>query len=217
MMNKYVEGMKEIKAGKDFKEKLILSARSTSVDPNPNLQGTGTRRRKLSMFAACMLIIICAFGLLIALNNGNNDASQVKTIFNGFIMTAYAADGAPVPIKPDIAFPLGQYQLTMSNVPGFPIAIVCDDADSITLKVSDGELLLWAPPDYKVKPQHKRTTLQSGERIYWTPLVGEIGSHRVTSSTLQITAYKNNKELGSRLIEIKSEDGIHYIGKLVDH
>ncbi|MVO98047.1 hypothetical protein [Paenibacillus lutrae] len=101
--------------------------------------------------------------------------------------------------------------MIMSNLPGFPITITCQDTDNISLRTSEGMLLSWNPSVSKIVQLGKEASVKTGTTIYWTPLVeGSLAQ----KATLELTAYKDKKKLGSSLIEISTEDHIMYKGKL---
>jgi hypothetical protein len=214
MRTRYMNGMNEIKVDDELKQSIISKFSSSDAATH-----TGVRsfRNKVAMFvAACVIVILLAIGGPLILHPGDQANSGSSTMFKGLVITAYAADGAPLMVKPNVDFPLGQYSLLMNSVPGFPITIDCKDADQIRLRTSEGQLLLWTPPDSKVNPQGKEVTVKSGVTIYWTPLEEGNQSHVAIKSILEITAYKDKKKLGSSAIEIKSEDQVMYNGKLTN-
>jgi hypothetical protein len=204
--------MNEIKATDELKQTIISQAGMNTIVPQ-----TAARpfRSKLAVIAvSCMIIFLLAIGGSIVVHN--QDQANPSALFSGFVVTAYAADGTPLVVKPDVDFPLGQYSMLMSSVPGFPVKITSKDADKIELQTSEGQLLLWNPKDSIVIPQGKKATFKSGDTIYWTPLVEGDQIQAVDHSKLEITAYKDMKKLGSSTIEIKSEDHIMYKGKLTN-
>jgi hypothetical protein len=149
--------------------------------------------KKVSMLvASCVIILLLGIGTPLIIHNG-------------------AADAAPVSINPTVDFPLGQYSLHMSSVPGFPMTITSEDADNISLRASEGKLLLWNRFSSIVIPQGKEATVKSGTTIYWTPLVEGAYAEK---AMIRLTAYKDKHILGSSVIEIKMENHIIYTGKL---
>jgi hypothetical protein len=211
MRSKYVNEMNGIKLDDELKQSIISKVSSSTA---ASQKGARTFRSKVSMIStACVIVFLLIFGGPLILHNSDQTNSGPSTVFNGFVITAYAADGTPLMVKPDVDFPLGQYSTFMSSVPGFPVTIVSKDADQISLQTSDGELLLWNPTDSKVIHQGKEAIVKSGDTIYWSPLVdGQV----TTESMLEITAYKDKKKLGSNVIQIKSEDHVMYKGKVTN-
>lgn len=210
---KYVNGMNEIKADDELKQTIINKASMSAAVPRTVDRAF---RKKVAMIAvSCILIFLLAIGGPLVLHNG--DQANPSTLFSGFVVTAYEADGVPLVVKPGVDFPLGQYSMFMSSVPGFPITIASKDTDKIELRTSEGQLLLWNSADSKVIPQGKEATVKSGDTIYWTPLVeGDQTQSAATESILEITAYKDMNKLGSSMIEIKSKDHNMYKGKLIN-
>ncbi|MDF2671281.1 MAG: hypothetical protein K0R67_3587 [Paenibacillus sp.] len=218
-MNSYRDGMNEIQADEALKEKMIReirasrSSRSKGAAPFPTL-----RKASVVLGVACILTWIAAFGLPLLQNIGSDPSmpGQARPFFSGFVITALAADGTPVEVKPNVTFPLGQYSPLMSSVPGFPIRIVVEEADLIQLRVTDGNLLSWTPPNFQVRNKGRETDIRSGDTIYWSPLTGSSDSPIATNCTIEIKAFKNNKEMGTRIIEIRSDTKYLYTGKLVE-
>ncbi|MBO2942922.1 hypothetical protein JJQ72_02880 [Paenibacillus sp. F411] len=212
MRSKYVNGMNEVKADDDLKQLIIRKAKSSANAPHTAAREF--RKTVATITVSCLIILLLAIGGPLVLRNG--DQANPSTLFSGFVVTAYAADGAPLVVKPDVEFPLGEYSMLMSSVPGFPVTIASEGTEKIELQTSEGQLLLWNPEDSKVIPQGKKATIKSGENIYWTPLVNDDPSQSATTdSILEINAYKDSTKIGSTKIEIKSEDQIIYKGKLI--
>ncbi|RCW40601.1 hypothetical protein [Paenibacillus prosopidis] len=162
------------------------------------------------MAAVCTFILLAMFGFSFL------QPESDKPLFDGFVITAYAADGTPVEVKPNVGFPLGMYQMTMSRVPGFPINIVSGEADVISLQATDGSFLLWTPPDSKVVDKGKQIDIKSGDTIYWTPTNDDDFRTIASTSSIEVIAYQNDKELGRRTIEINRKDDYSYSGILVE-
>jgi hypothetical protein len=212
IMRKYVDGMNEIKATDELKQTIISQAGMNTVVPQ-----TAARpfRSKLAVIAvSCTIIFLLAIGGSIVVHN--QDQANLNTLFSGFVVTVYAADGTPLVVKPEVDFPLGQYSMYMSSVPGFPVTITSKDADKIELQTSEGELLLWNPKDSIVIPQGKKATFNSGDTVYWTPMAEGDQNQAADKSILEVTAYKDMKKLGSSTIEIESDDNNMYTGKLTN-
>ena len=200
MRTKYVDGMNEIKVDDERKQSMI--SRAGTNDAEPRIRARSFRSKTAMFIAACMILILLAIGGPFILHN-EDQTKTTSALFSGFVITAYAADDAPLKVKPDVDFPLGQYSGFMSSVPGFPITISSKDADEIRLQTSEGELLRWTPSAPKVIKEGKEATVKSGDTIYWSPLVEGSQSQAALESKLGITAYRDNKKLGSSTIEIK--------------
>jgi hypothetical protein len=211
MRSKYVKDMNTIKVDDELKQSIIRKIGSSSTLPQIRV---GSFRSKVAMISvACVIVFLLIIGGPLILHNGDQTNVGPSALFNGFVITAYAADSTPLMVKPDVDFPLGKYSMFMSSVPGFPVTIVSKDADQISLRTSEGELLLWNPTDSKVINQGKEAIVKSGDTIYWSPLAdGQV----TTESMLEITAYKDKKKLGSNVIQIKSEDHVMYKGKVTN-
>jgi hypothetical protein len=163
---------------------------------------------------ACSLAVVAMIGNQLIKGNGDTTKlGQYQALFRGFVLTAYAEDGTPVEVKPNVNFLLGKYQLTMSSVPGLPIKIAYDEADTIQLKAGYGTLKLWTGAE--VLDAGNSIEIKSGDTIYWSPIPDKNNDTAPIKSIVEITAYQNNKILGNSTIEIiKSDDNISYNGIL---
>src|SRR4029453_9164162 len=201
-MNRYVDGMKEIKASEELKQRLIHNAR----------QQSSARRTPAFKKTAPLLAAVCAFILLAMLGAALLQPSGKQTVLASFVLTAYAADGTAIQMKPNIELPLGKYSPFMSSVPGFPISIAAQEADSITVTATEGSFSLWTPPASKVIPKGKSVSLSSGTIIYWSPIDEHTPKLIAKSSSVSIVAFKNKKEIGRRIIELQADDDLNYSG-----
>lgn len=209
MRTKYVDGMNKIKADNELKQAILRKVSIGAAVP-PHVERAF--RSKLVMLAvSCIIIVLLVIGGPLVFQQKHIDHSAA--LFSGFEVMAYAADGDPLIVKPDVDFPLGQYSVFMSIVPGFPITIVSEATDHIELRTSEGQLLLWI--NSMVLPQGKEVTMKSGDTIYWTPLVEGIQNQAVAENVLEVIAYKNKNIIGSSKIEIKLDDHNMYKGKLL--
>lgn len=213
-MNKYIGGMNEIKADDELRRAIISSVRQASGNKHHPFF---TRTRAIAVVVAVSVLCIAGWYGWSALeqDGGPQSAHRARALFDGFVLTAYAADGTPVEVKPDISFPLGHYGLTMSSVPGFPLKIAADQADSITLKATDGAFLLWTPPASRVIDKGRQLDIRPGDTVYWSPL-SDTNDKPATESRLEIEAYRNHAKLGSRTVIVRSDDHYAYSGQLVE-
>lgn len=210
MKNKYAEAVNEIRASDELKQSII---RQTASDASVTRRSARILRRKTAMIA-----VAAAFVLLLAIGGPlwlrGNDSERPPAWFDGFAVTAYAADGAAIDVKPNAEFPLGRYSMFMSSVPGFPVSVSAEGADRIEIRASAGELLSWSPSDSRVRRQGDRMDLEVGETFYWSP-PSETESPAVASAELEITAYRQNEKLGKGRIDIESDDEGLYTAKWI--
>ncbi|GKU76558.1 hypothetical protein [Paenibacillus sp. L3-i20] len=207
----YRNDMNEINVSSELKQTLISIPHRSTAEKQSTVS---IFHRKLTMITvSCLMISLLALGGTLALQH--TKTTNTITLFSGFAITAYAADGTTLQVNPDIEFPLGQYSMIMSNAPGFPITIAAEGADLIELQASDGQLLNWNHSDSKIIVLGKEVTVKSGDTIYWSPLAeGSASQAAAIKSELEITAYKNKTKLGNSRIEITSDDNGMYSGKL---
>ncbi|WP_042169638.1 hypothetical protein [Paenibacillus gorillae] len=208
---KYVNGMNEIRVDHSLKQAIInncVTRASTSQNTKQVIHS-----RFVRVVISCIILFLLAIGGRLIFQNG--ESNNPTALFSGFVVTVYAADGASFVVEPDVDFPLGQYSLLMSSVPGFPITIASKNADMIKVQSSEGQLILWNPADSKVIHLGEQAAVRSNDTIYWSPLVeGDQSRSVATSGILQITAYKGDTKLGSSTIEITLNEQGKYKGKL---
>lgn len=201
-MNRYINGMKEIQAGDELKKQLIDSAQR-----QPAAGRIKFKKAVGLSAAACMFILLIMVGSYLLQQPGGG-----KEGIPSFVITAYAADGTAVEMKPNVYLPLGRYSPLMSSVPGFPINIAAEHAEEIVVTVTEGSLLLWSPHTSKVIDKGKSLRAVSGTTIYWSPLDDSTAYHAAEKSSVLVIAYNNKKELGRRSIEIQAGDDFYYTG-----
>lgn len=205
-MNRYLDGMKEIQADDELKRQLMNSAKQQR-SPGSG-KAFAFKKTAALMAAACAIILLAVFGASF-LQSGSE-----KAVFPSFVITAYAADGTPVEMKPHVQLPLGKYSPLMSSVPGLPISITAEGADVIAVTVTEGSFALWSPLASKVILKGKSLSVASGTKIYWSP--DRTPETIAKKSSVSVIAYKNNKEIGRRSIEIRAVDDFFYSGTVVE-
>lgn len=213
MNNRYIEGMKEIKADDSFKRRIINAA----VHKNNYTKPSFFFKLKKSIVSVA---IICAFVLVMIflIPHVNDIRNNKNTLSENFVIKAYAADKTPFKVKPHVDFILGKYNPAMSMVPGLPLNISCSKADNIELTASEGRFLLWSPADGIVHNKGKKLKIKSGDTVYWSPYTGTDSSTATLAKSCSIIlkAYKNNKELDRSIIKIKSDSDYFYTGRLTE-
>ncbi|MBP2002247.1 hypothetical protein J2Z69_003319 [Paenibacillus shirakamiensis] len=207
--DKYVNGMNKIIMKDELKQLIIKNVERNSPVSQPLAV---INHCKVVMVSISLITIFLFIGVAFFIQMGSQNTSSP---FGGFVVTAYAADGTSSEVKPNVEFPLGKYSLFMSNVPGFPIKIVAKDADEIKVLTIKGQILLWNSNDGQINLKGKTATINSGELFYWTPLIAGEQSKLEKNTLVNVTAYKNNKKLGSSKIEIKLDENNIYKGILI--
>lgn len=206
MNREYIDGMNEIKADDELKRKIINSVKQNNSKKTPSFY---TKRKTAVIAAACLFSLVITFCIpyIHTKNKGTN------ALFNKIAITAYAADGNPIEVKPNVDFPFGKYSLAINCVPGFPMKIECNDADTFKLTATDGSFILWEPSDGQIKDIGKELEIKSGDTVYWRP-INPNSDDLADDCTILIKAYKNSKELGRTTIKIETDENFFYTGKL---
>ncbi|WP_438493956.1 hypothetical protein [Paenibacillus sp. IHBB 3054] len=211
-MNKYVNGMREITASTELTEGIVKKAVQEKTESDTGKPAL-TRRYRLQpavSIIAAALVLLSLLSLFLIQSNVQRQPGQRPFLSDIFAVTVYAANGEPQQVQPEIKFPIGDYRVTNSRSPGFPIQITADGADEIRLQTTEGSFLRWTPPDYVVHELGTATAIASGDTIYWSPLPS-----KNRESELTLTAYSNQTEIGRALIRIQSDESGTYSGKLV--
>lgn len=206
MNSEYIDGMNEIKASDDLKRKIINSVQQNHFKKAPCFY----TKRKTIIVAACLFALVITF--CIPYINTKNKGSNA--LFDKLVITAYASDGTPIEVKPNVEFPFGKYCLAINCVPGFPIKIECNDADTFKLKATDGSFILWEHG--QIEDIGKELEIKSGDIVYWRPIKGSNFDDLAADCTILIKAYKTNKELGKNTIKIESDENFFYTGRLLE-
>lgn len=208
MNQKYIDGMNEIKADNDLKRKIINSVKQNNSKKLPNLF---SKRKTAIIAAACIFTLVISF-CIPYIHTKNQEANA---LFNKLVITAYAADGTPIEVKPNVEFPFGKYSIAINCVPGFPIKIACNDVDTFKLTATDGSFILWEPSDGQIKDIGKELEIKSGDTVYWRPINPD-SDDLAADCTILIKAYKSSKELGRTTIKIESGENFIYTGRLAE-
>lgn len=127
--------------------------------------------RKASLIAALCCTAVLVAGIPLGLFREPEPGGSVDQGI--MVITAFAADGEEVALTHDVKFTADPYQLTMSSVPGLPFEVVCPEADSIRVTVTEGGILTWDPDTFKVIRRGTEHTIRPGDTVYWTPQRGD--------------------------------------------
>lgn len=195
-MNRYVEGMKEIKADEYMRKELLKSIQQKR--PARSQKWFSSKKAALPLAAACVLLALTIFSAALL------RPDRAPALTAGFVIHAYAADGSAIEVKPNVEFPLGKYSPLMSSVPGFPLAISSEEAESVTLKSTHGSFSQWTASTSRILQKGRTVTILPGETLYWSPLAEDRSQTLTESSTITVIAFKDNNEIGRRIIEIKA-------------
>jgi hypothetical protein len=200
-MRRYRAGMNEVKANEIFKQQIIKRVKESSLNQSSHM--FKIKRLAVLALAVSLFILVTMFGVSYYLDD-NKAANTIQADFHGIYITGFTTAG-PVQVKPNVSF--GQYSRFMSSSPAFPLQIECVDADRIRLQAAEGSFISWSPLTSKIDPKGQEVDIQSGDKIYYNP--------GANSTRIEIIAFKNNKELGRKTIEITSKDDITYTGMLL--
>lgn len=113
-------------------------------------------------------------------------------------------------LQPTVEIGIEEYTPIMSSVPGYPFVCKGENIASVVFSVDNGGLLLWGPDDFRVKPQGKEVTVESGISVYWSPLTNT--QDLPTTATITVTINMADGKTYSQQISIyqTDESGFHY-------
>lgn len=190
MINNYVDGMKEIKADENLKQKIIYSIKESKNIEAP----IAFRFKKIAAVAAiaCTFIIIIIFGLhpFSNLVSTKQAPANNSVIASSLAITAYASDGTSQNMKPNVDILIGKYSLAMSSVPGFPFKVTCAKSNTIKITATSGEFISWTPSNGKIEYRGKSLEIKSGSTIYWSPVAH---GNDTVAENCKISIKANNK------------------------
>jgi hypothetical protein len=214
-MKSYSRGMQEITAPPELTDRIIKNVLREQRQPDR----AGFRRLgRFGFRIVCAGSLALVSLLILFLLNRESPAGtgKLQAWKDIFAVTVYAADGAPQQVKPEIAFPIGNYRVTNSRAPGFPIMITAEGADEIKLITTQGSFLRWNPPDYKVYPLGSEADLEPGETIYWTAMLEDNLQSAASESELTLLAYRNHTIISKSLILIREDNQGVFTGEWVE-
>ncbi|MEZ4358400.1 MAG: hypothetical protein R2876_07275 [Eubacteriales bacterium] len=205
---------------------------------------TGKYKRKVhfkiklaySVIACFILVSIAVFIVNTPISNNNAtqpskvnslpSTSDGNVLFNGFILTAYAAnnengylsdnyikEAEKLVLSPYVKILLSKYSLAMSSVPGLPFTIdITDDENdikTINVSTSSGELSKWDYNTGIVSNIGPSATIDIGETIYWSPDFNDNASD-IKDITITVDALSNDTIVGRQTIYISQDETGYY-------
>lgn len=214
-MKPYSRGMKEITAPPELTDRIISNVlREKGQSGRTGFHWRGRFRLRIALAGSLTLIILPI--ILLLYRDTSTGPGKLQVWRDIFAVTVYAADGAPQQVKPEIAFPIGNYRVTNSRAPGFPILITAEGADEIKLMTTQGSFLRWNPPDYKVYPLGTEADLEPGEIIYWSPMLEDKLQSAASQSELTLIAYHNHNVISKSLILIREDNQGVFTGEWIE-
>lgn len=153
-------------------------------------------------------------------------ATDNKTVFNGFVLTALTTNGSSknekTVLTPDVKVLLAQYDPGMSSVPGLPFTVDITEEDkeesieTINVSTDRGAFYRWNRSTGVVTPCGQQITIDKGETIYWSPISNKEDANAM-NITITVEAVANNAIVGRQYIYITQDEvGYYYatVGEL---
>lgn len=255
MKNKrIIDAWNRITPGEDVEDRILDNILKHSKTKGSSKVTVFTRNKIFVPVAVCLLLLFLFSSFIQKEDNSKlGDIASVDQIittsipddktepaFNGFVLTAYAAeaedtylsadyqkDTIATVLKPDVKVLLAAYSPLMSSVPGLPFTFSLNSsgdnslqADSMKITVDNGELLSWDIGTGIVTSKGTSVSCKNGETLYWSPL-STTDSQRTNITSLDtqiiITAIMEGKEIGQQTIYITEVNGNYYakVGELI--
>jgi hypothetical protein len=114
-------------------------------------------------------------------------------------VTVFTNSGSEVTLKAGVETSLNEYLASGSDVPGFPLLIGADGADTVNVSVDAGTLFTWGAPDYVKDEKGMSWDMESNDTIYWSPY--DAAGALIPQCTVTVTARKSDADTAqARLI-----------------
>lgn len=232
----------------EFEKSRMLSNILLKLDSNKSYRRKRRIMKKIFIPIAATLALAVLFYIKL-LNDQepilNNDAiiqsensikTDVEAKFNGFILTAYAAEKENSYLATDYKensiatvlttqakVLLAKYSPLLSSVPGLPFTFDLNindnnalEVDNISVATDSGELLTWDTASGVVTNNGISLNCQPGDTLYWTPFITNENanledSYKAGEEThITVTAMKDGRKIGKQIITITETDGDYY-------
>ncbi|WP_379138425.1 hypothetical protein [Paenibacillus sp. sgz500958] len=225
-MNRYQKGMEEIVVSEELEQCILGKVLSLKELRSNEEQKTAWNRKRRRLYRTNpfriltgSLVVILLVSVLVYISDrpGAHPEGPLQNILQPFVLSVYAADGQPFELQPDVTFLFGDYRLTNSRAPGFGLRADAEGSDEIKIRVSEGSLLQWAPPDYRVNNIGTEMTLKSGDTFYWSPSSGVDMGDIAAKARVTLTAYTKGRETGRAILEISADESGVYNGRLLNN
>jgi hypothetical protein len=165
------------------------------------------RARLIIGITAALLLAVLGVAAPMLLDTGKPAALTV---------TVFSAGGSEVTLKPGVETALNEYLASGGDVPGFPLRVGADGADTVGVTVDGGSLFTWSAPDYVKAGRGSSWDMAPGGTVYWSPFArpaeAHTGADLVPQCTVTVTARRSGTDAAqARLIVRKTGERAYSI------
>jgi hypothetical protein len=119
-------------------------------------------------------------------------------------ITVFSSGAAEVMLKPGVEIKLNAFLASGSEVPGYPLRVGADGADTVSVSVDGGSLFTRSAPDDATTDRGSSWEIAPGDTIFWSPYARsdeKTEDNLVPQCTVTITARRNGTDVAqARLI-----------------
>ena len=130
-------------------------------------------------------------------------------------VTVFSSGAAEVALKPGVETALNAFLASGDNVPGYPLRIDADGADTVSVSVDCGSLFTWSAPDNVKTDRGSSWNIKPGETIFWSPYArsdAQTEASPVPQCTVTVTARREETDTAqARLIVRQTVDKAYSI------
>lgn len=157
---------------------------------------------KIMKYAIVPLCFMLVAFIGISLNKGNDILEEKTGIMKVYAYTlSESKEIQKKELNDNVKFPLANYNLAMSSVPGYPIEFELDNLDYVEINVTDGTILDWNSETGIVKSLENTYQLFNNGTLYFN----------INKDTnIKIIGIKDKKEVFEKNISISNDDKFNY-------
>ena len=127
--------------------------------------------------------------------------------------TVYSSGAAEVALKPGVETALNAFLASGDNVPGYPLRIDADGADTVSVSVDCGSLFTWSAPDNVKTDRGSSWDIKPGETVFWSPYVrsdAQAEAGPVPQCTVTVTARRNGTDTAQARLIVRQTGDMAY-------
>ena len=128
-------------------------------------------------------------------------------------VTVFSSGAAEVALKPGVETALNAFLASGDDVPGYPLRIAADDADTVSVSVDGGSLFTWSAPDNVKTDRGSSWDIKPGETVFWSPYVrsdAQAEAGPVPQCTVTVTARRNGTDTAQARLIVRQTGDMAY-------
>jgi hypothetical protein len=127
--------------------------------------GAGGEQKTLSRRARLVIGIAAAVVLAVV---GIAAPMLVYTGPAALTVTVFSSGAAEVVLRPGVETALNAFLASGDDVPGYPLRVDANGADTVSVSVDGGSLFTWNAPDNVKTDRGSSWDLKPGETVFWS-------------------------------------------------